>query len=202
MIPLCDLATREQVIALQTLYSRWEAHAIELGADRRAARLTWASEAVGRSISSFSDLRHEEARGLIDLLKASLGQAVGHGKAKPWRKVGARDRAQAAGTAGRREGEPEFIQMASADDLARIAEMLRRLQWTREQFDAWLQSPRSPLSSGDATIRTVRQANRVYWALKAMLTRSGGWQKRGGRKPSRAAHSEQLEEVRTRTSLA
>jgi len=79
--------------------------------------------------------------------------------------------------------------MASADDLARIDELLSRLKWTREQFNAWLKSPRSPLaSSNTVAIRTATQANRIYWALKAMLVRSGGWHRASRKKnPTRGA---------------
>jgi hypothetical protein len=37
-------ATRDQVVALMALYSKWEAHSLPDGADPRAARLAWASE--------------------------------------------------------------------------------------------------------------------------------------------------------------
>ena len=68
--------------------------------------------------------------------------------------------------------------MASADDLARIDEALQRLRWTKEQFDSWLKSGSSPLKQkdGDVAIRTVAEANKVWWALKAMLVRAGLWQ--------------------------
>lgn len=175
MITQIALATRQQVIALQALWSRWESHSIEAGANTRDARLKWATENTGRHISSFSELSREEARCLIDLLKALMSQPTSE-RPDPWRRIDSRDRAQAAGTAGRRKAEAGFIQMANADDLARIDELLARLQWTREQFETWLGSPRSPLGKeAGSTIRTVRQANRVYWALKAMLTRTGGW---------------------------
>jgi hypothetical protein len=169
-------ATRDQVVALMALYSQWEKHALPEGADPRAARLAWASEHTGREVSSFSNLSLDEARNLIDMLKGSLGQPLGE-KPRPWRRVYSRDRAQAAGRAGRRGDASSLIQLASPEDLARVDELLRRLDWTQEQFNAWLRSPRSPVGSKDQfAIRTAAQANRIYWALKAMLVRAGRWQ--------------------------
>lgn len=169
-------ANGDQIKALQALYSLWQRHTLDLSGDPRAVRLMWASENTGRNISSFSDLTRDEARILIDLLKGYVGQSVG--KPQPWRRINSRERAQAAGTAGRRDEVTSFIQMASPDDLARVDELVLRLAWTPEQFNAWLKSPRSPLGSTDqAVIHTAVQANRIYWALKAMLVRAGGWHK-------------------------
>jgi hypothetical protein len=168
-------ANGEQIKALQTLCGQWQKHALDAGDDPRAARLAWASVNTGRDISSFSDLTRDEARLLIDLMKGSLGQPIGK-QPQPWRRINSRERAQAAGTAGRKDKTVSFIQMASPDDLARVNELVRRLAWTQEQFNAWLKSPRSPLGSTDkAVIRTAAQANRIYWALKAMLVRAGDW---------------------------
>jgi hypothetical protein len=165
--------SRGQIVALQSLYAKWAGHAI--CEDERADRLAWASEETGRTISSFSDLTSDEARILIDALKGSLGQPVS-APPQPWRKVRSRDRAQAAGTAGRRGFDSTVAHIVSADDLARIDEAVRRLGWTREQYEAWLRSDRSPLGDKEsATIRTVAEANKVWWALKNMLIRSGNW---------------------------
>lgn len=178
-------ATGEQIKALQTLYGQLTRHSGPDTSDPRAARLAWASEITGRSISSFSNLTGDEARRLIDILKGSTGQLIADSPS-PWRRIDSRDRAQAAGTAGRRSGEPSFIQMASPDDVARIDELLRRLGWSRERYEGWLRSLRSPVSLTDGvTVRTTAQANRIYWALKAMLTRGGGWRESGRRKPPR-----------------
>lgn len=169
--------TGDQLRALQTLYSQWQRHTFDEDADPRSARLAWASANTGREIASFRDLTRDEARILIDLLKGSVGQSVRE-QPQPWRRINSRERAQAAGTAGRKQETVSFIQMASPDDLARVDELVRRLAWTSEQFTAWLKSPRSPLGSTDqAVIRTTAQANRVYWALKAMMVRRGRWHK-------------------------
>lgn len=127
-------ASGEQIKALQTLYGQWRGHSLQERGDPRVARLAWASERTGREISSFSYLTCDEARLLIDLLKGSMGKPIGD-HPQPWRRVDSRERAQAAGTSGRRECGPSFIQMASADDLARVDELVRRLEWTPEQFN-------------------------------------------------------------------
>jgi hypothetical protein len=189
------VATREQIAALQSLYSKWEAHTLPTASDRRAARLAWASENVGHPIASFLDLTRDEARGLIDVLKGTLGQPVRE-QPRPWRRIRSRERAHAAGTAGRHGAGQSFIQMASPDDYARIDEALRRLGWTREQYEAWLQSSSSPLPvKKSGPILTVGEANKVWWALKAMLQRSGRWlpgRKRSGNS-RRGPHAGQVQ---------
>ncbi|MGD1106937.1 MAG: hypothetical protein ABR865_07815 [Terracidiphilus sp.] len=168
-------ATRAQLIALQTLYSQWSAHTFPAGADARAARLAWATAAIGRQVFSFRDLTDDEARALIDMLKGSMGQPLIR-EPRPWRRIRSRERAHAAGTSGRKDADAAFIQMASPDDLARIDEALRRLGWSEEQYAAWLRSSVSPVpSKADSAIRTVAEANKIWWALKAMLRRSGNW---------------------------
>jgi hypothetical protein len=184
--PPSDRANGDQIKALQTLYGHWRRHALQEGGDPRAARLAWASEITGRAISSFSDLTRDEAGSLIDLLKGSMGQPIGD-RPQPWRRVNSRERAQAAGTSGRRNSELSFIQMASPDDLARVDELVRRLEWSPEQLSAWLKSPRSPLGAIEKpVIRTAAQANRIYWALKAMLVRTGRWHKSISKRASRS----------------
>ncbi len=169
------IASRDQVIILHTLYSAWERHTVQASRDSRSERLAWASENVGRPVSSFAELTRDEARQLVDRLKGSMEQPVGEA-ARPWRRIRSRERAHAAGTAGRRDRSSSVIQMASPDDIARIDEAVRRLGWSRDQYENWLKSKRSPINSKDqALIRTVTEANRVWWALKAMLRRSGEW---------------------------
>lgn len=172
-------STREQVIALHSLYGRWEKHALQLGDDdARSTRLQWASEAIGRTIDSFSDLTRDEARELIDRLKGSIGQDLTQ-MPNPWRHIRSRDRAKTAGTSGRGDGDTSLIQLASPDDLARVNAAVERLGWTRERYDTWLCSPSSPVASKRAVaILTVADANKVWWALKNMLKRSGNWEPR------------------------
>ncbi len=67
--------------------------------------------------------------------------------------------------------------MAESFDLEVIESYYARLGWSRETFDGWLRSPRSPLgrNKSQPKITTVAQANRVRWALKRMLQKKGLW---------------------------
>lgn len=173
-------ANRAQIVALHTLFSAWHSHTIEATADVREARLSWASESLGYQVSTFSALTADEARRLIDILKQLCGQPVRE-QPQPWRRVPARDRAHEAGTAGRKGVRSAVIHLASPDDFARIDDALQRLGWSQDRFEAWLQSSSSPLhdhGEGKPAIRTVAEANRVFWALKAMMIRAGVWQRK------------------------
>ena len=172
-------ANRDQIVALQTLFAAWHSRDLTENVDLRSARLAWASERLEREINSFNDLSGDQARLLIDVLKQSLGQPLTR-QPQPWRRVRARDRAQQAGTAGRRGVSSSLIEMVGPDDLARIEDARRRLGWTTEQLDAWLRSTSSPLKdkAGEPAIRSVSDANRVWWALKAMMVRVGVWKSR------------------------
>lgn len=182
-------ATRDQIVALHTLYAQWERHSLPGSDNDRAARLAWASESLCRKIASFSELSRDDARWLIDALKGSLGQALTE-QPQPWRRVRSRDKAQAAGTAGRRNTESSVIQMASPDDRARINELVRRLGWSSDRYEAWLISKFCPVAlKNQADILTLEDANKIYWALKAMLRRSGGWSPSSRKRPGRAANS-------------
>jgi hypothetical protein len=173
-----EQVNRAQLGALQVLYMKWSAAGFAPDQDEhaRTTRLAWASENVGRSVSSFSDLTRDEARRLIDLLKTFLGQKLTR-PSSPWRRIRERIPAQLAGTAGRKGIDSALVQLSSADDLARIAEVLERLGWDEERCQKWLLSARSPLRGSDRMIRTLADANRVYWALKAMVVRCGRWEK-------------------------
>jgi len=161
--------SRFQLRRLQTLYSVVTSR--ELGGEgSREARLSWAAKAIGRTIASFSDLDSNEANQLIDTLQAELGQA----SFKPFRRISDRDRAQAAGTEGRKRSPQDVKTIICAEDFSRINDAVARLGWTREQLEAWLASSSSPLK-GLTAIRTLGDANRVWWALKNMLKREGKW---------------------------
>lgn len=128
----------------------------------RTARLAWASEILGREVSSFTALCSDEAALLIDTLKRALGQKV-----TPPRRRPGRDQAFAYGTAGRRNQVSNEIQLVDEATLDLIAHLAIRLGWTVERFDVFLLSPSSPVRSG--AIRTLAEANRIIWALKNML---------------------------------
>lgn len=171
-----------QLVALQTLWSQYARRSLDVpAAGDRAARLDWAEKNIGRRIASFKDLTKGEAIMLIDLLRVALGQAPGK-KKRPGGLRG--DDARRAGLDGRKDGDQFDPKLASAEDLTTIESFYLRLGWTRVQFDAWLRSGRSPLARkineqriapSDPQVRTVRDANRVRWALKGMLAARGLW---------------------------
>jgi hypothetical protein len=164
--------SKGQMARLQVLYSQLAAHT-DQGTDR-AARIAWASSLLCRSIASFKDLTQGDARHLIDTLQGQLGVKV---PARPRRRM-SRDAAHRAGTQGRRGDASNELTIASAADIARIQYVMGLIGWSQDQLDAWLRSSRSPLSNrASGTIRTLKDANRVYWALKGMAAAQGKWQK-------------------------
>ncbi|HKW74853.1 MAG TPA: hypothetical protein VJN64_04950 [Terriglobales bacterium] len=132
----------------------------------REQRIAWASGVIGRQIASFSDLRSDEAALLIDTLKKALGQKVNPPRRRP-----DRDQALAYGTAGRRANQSKEIRLVDDATLELVDRLVEQLGWTRERFDAFLNSRTSPLRGG--TIRTLNEANRVILALRGMLRRNG-----------------------------
>jgi hypothetical protein len=159
-----------QLTRLQVL---WTQHAgREMMNNSRDERLRWASEQIKRAISSFKELSITEASDLINLLQAELGIKESSPAVRPRRfrsRIKDRDQAQAAGTEGRR-GSPDTFTIARAEDIGMIDSMLSEMDWTRERLDAFLQSPSSPLRT-NRQIRTVRDVNRVLWALKGIAKR-------------------------------
>lgn len=165
--------TKAQMQRLQVLYSQLARHTDQ--STDRDARLTWASSLLQRPVSSFGELSIADARHLIDTLQGQLGVKM---PAKPRRRLG-REAAHRAGTAGRRADQSNEIVLAGKDDLERIQRARVDLGWSQAQFDAWLRSPRSPMrNKASAEIRTLADANRVWWALKGMLRHQGLWKER------------------------
>lgn len=160
---------------LHTLFGIYAAHSLDVGgADAGAARLAWASATIGHQVQSFNALTDTDADELIDALKRLTRQPI-HERER-WTRMRDRHAARAFGTHGRRSRRSNDEVMASAGDLAAIDQMWQRLGWTREQFDAWIAGPSSPLGNhATVTLRSLRQANRVRWALKALLKKAGLW---------------------------
>lgn len=159
-----------QMKRLQVLYAQLCAHT-DQRADRES-RLIWAAGLLERPIASFSNLTQDDARHLIDSLQGQLGIPS---NVKPQRKRPRldRDSAHKAGTEGRRGFESNAATLAGANDLARIEYALDQLGWNQVQLDAWLRSSRSPLRNrSNPQIRTLGDANRVWWALKRMIDRN------------------------------
>jgi len=163
--------TSGQMKRLQVLYAQLARRTME-GTDR-ASRLVWAAAQIGRSIASFHDLTQDEARHLIDSTQAQLGVKV------PPKKRLDRDAAHRAGTEGRRSDTSNQSTLVSPADMARIQHALEILGWSQAQLDGWLRSPSSPLRNhSQASIRTLGDANRVWWALKRMAVARGLWKEK------------------------
>ncbi|MDE3162517.1 MAG: hypothetical protein KGL64_04585 [Acidobacteriota bacterium] len=108
---------------------------------------------------------------LIDGLQGQLGL---HAPRK--RRSLDRESARRAGTEGRKGSSSASVTLACAADLARIQHALTMIGWNESQLEAWLRSSRSPLGSrSNPTIRTLADANRVWWALKRVARRKGVW---------------------------
>ncbi|MDR3798001.1 MAG: hypothetical protein P4K93_07600 [Terracidiphilus sp.] len=165
--------TPGQMKRLQVLYGQLARHTQE-GADR-ASRMAWASKLLLRPIMSFKDLSDHDARHLIDTIQGQLGVKV---PARPRKRLD-RDTAQKAGTEGRRGYQSNETTLAGPSEFARIRYVLDLIGWSQAQFEGWLRSSRSPLSNRtNPVIRTLYEANRVYWALKGMATAQGKWKGR------------------------
>jgi hypothetical protein len=173
--------TSAQLTRLQTLYAQYSRRAIDLDSSREC-RLKWAAEILRQPVTSFSKLSFDDAGRLIDALHGALGIETTPRRRKR-AKMQDRDLAQAAGTEGRHDGDPQRTTMASQRDLDRIQDAIKRLDWSQDQFEQWLRSQRSPLARKvtvaiaptSPTIRTTGEANRVWWALKKMLKQRGLW---------------------------
>jgi hypothetical protein len=168
--------SREQLKRLQTLYSQFAAASTDPRTRSREERLLCVSLIVGRQVESFSELTAAEAKTAIDRLKKNSSQRPVAGGQKKKKRMDA-ERAQRHGTDGRYDsGFRDAPRMAEAYDLEQIEGYYHRLGWSRDTFDAWLRSPRSPLGRrGRPQIRTIAEANRVRWALKRMLQKNGLW---------------------------
>jgi hypothetical protein len=170
-----------QLTKLQTLWHQYAARDLTVG-DPRAVRLHWASQVIGRKITSFKDCTKTEANRLIFALNGVLGLST---KSEGYSST-SRSRAHQRGTQGRRNSDSKVLTLATTKDIARIDQAMDRLGWSRVQFDAWLRSPTSPLKNrGNPQIKTQADANRVWWAMKRLLQRAGRW----NNKPTQEASS-------------
>ena len=157
----------EQRVKVMTLWNQYKRRSLDVLSDDREERLAWAGGVVQRKISSFNELTGLEAARVISALNVSLGL--------PEHQPRSRERAQAAGTHGRRNDDGRNVEIASQADLDRIQHALDRLGWDQNRFDRFLASPTSPIR-GKAKIQTVGDANKVWWALKRFIKREGKWE--------------------------
>jgi len=114
----------------------------------RETRILWAIWNCDRKITSFNQLTRAEASD------------------------------EAAGREGRRgDGGPHTL--VSGEEIARIQRAKERLGWDEARFEKWLRSPSSPLGKrSNPAIRTLGDANRVWWAMKELLKQAGKWEAR------------------------
>ena len=166
--------SKGQLVRLQILYQQLAHHELGMGLSREE-RVAWASARLHKPVKSFSDLSREDAGWLIDQIQTHLGVKA---PAKPRKRLD-RDAAHSAGTEGRRMDDGKQSTLAGAAEFARIRYVLDMLSWNEQQFEAWLRSSRSPLGRrATPTIRTLGDANRVWWALKRMAKAGGLWKER------------------------
>lgn len=157
---------------LQVLYAQYEAHSLDC-APGREGRLAWANEQLGRApnnqLASFSDLTSDEGIRLIDGLQRAVGHKVP--SKTPRRRLNRKD-AEKAGTEGRYDHIHAETTMVAPDDrvFVKIREQLDRLGWNQQGLEHFLLSPKSP-TKGKLAIRTLADANKVYWALKRIPSR-------------------------------
>jgi hypothetical protein len=179
--------TAPQLKRLQVLYAQYASHALGL-TNSREDRLRFASERIGRKIASFSDLTLDEGIKLIDGIQRALGVALP--SKTPRRRKSQRD-ALNAGTHGRHDQATSETVLVGDSDIRRIQRQLDRLGWTQARLEAFLASPRGP-NARRTQIRTLADANRVYWALKHITPR-----------PAKPGEPVSLEEaqIEERTSL-
>jgi hypothetical protein len=166
--------TKGQLVRLQILYQQLAHHELGMGLSREE-RVAWASARLHKPVKSFSDLSREEAGWLIDQIQTYLGVKV---PARPRKRLD-RDAAHRAGTEGRRSDPGRQSTLAGKAEVARIHYVLDVLGWNEQQLEAWLRSSRSPLAhNATPVIRTLGDANRVWWALKRMAKARGLWKER------------------------
>jgi hypothetical protein len=160
-----------QITALHSLFRLYAPRFIGAAPIGRAERLAWASDRVGRSLTSFSDLHASEAARLIDVMKGLLGQKIiAPSSAAAKQRRPDRDQAHAYGTAGRRSEHSNTKIMVDAPTLALVDRLREQLGWNQARFESFLQSASSPVAG--SVIRTLQDANRVIWAFRNMLRRA------------------------------
>jgi len=163
--------SKGQLVRLQILYQQLASHEIGMGKSREE-RVAWSSARLRKSVTSFKELSFSDAGFLIDQIQSQLGVKA---PAAPRKRLD-RDAAHSAGTEGRHDDSGKQSTMAGKAEFARIRYLLDVLGWNEQQLDGWLRSTRSPLTHhASPVIRTLGDANRVWWALKRMAIARGLW---------------------------
>ena len=183
--------TAAQLKRLQTLFSKYAAGQglAKLPADElRDLRLGFLHSVLDRTVESTKDLTLAEARRAIDELQKLLPpELIRKASPAPYG-AGDRESNRQLGAAGRRGDKGKVLQVPDGRTLEKIAAQIAELGWTQDRFDAWLRSRSGPLG-GRSSILTQADANRVHWALKAILKRNASPQSPA---PAGAGQSEEV----------
>lgn len=155
--------TPAQLRRLQVLCKQYESHSLDFGSGREE-RLHWASTQIGRPVTSFSVLTTDEGIRLIDTLQRVLGVRSPNQSSE---RSNSRHARRKAGTEGRHDQSHWEQTLVGDKDIRRIQREMDRMGWTQDRLMAFLASPRGP-NDRRTSIRTLGDANRVYWALKRM----------------------------------
>jgi len=161
---------------LQILYGQYAARSFDVGT-RREDRMAWATEVLGRAVDSFSNLTADEGKQLIDHLQAIL--SIQQTLPAKRQRMSKRD-AQKHGTEGRRDQlHDETTMVDGSEPIFRLIQMqMTQLGMDEERLKRFLRSSYGP-NNGRDTIRTLGDANRVWWALKRQVAYQDKTRKKG-----------------------
>ncbi len=154
--------TPAQLKRLQVLYGQFARKSLDAG-DGRDARLSWASEQTGRTITSFSDLESIEAKRMIDGLQQLLNVKAPNQSPEP-----SREQRRQQGTAGRHDGAPNLTTLAGPRDLAMLDRDRVALGWDEARLEAFMRGKKSP-TKGRTTLLTLTDINMTHWALQRFI---------------------------------
>jgi len=115
-------------------------------------------------VDSLKKLTDQQCRKLLDGIRTDYGKQRQHAGHSGWKGT---VRGEAMGTEGGRNERPsKAAHLVNARELAMLAEAAAIRGWSRETLDTFIQRQlrRRPM-------RTMRDFNKVFWALKAMNRR-------------------------------
>lgn len=114
--------------------------------------------------SSLKLLTDQECRKILDGIRADYGKQRQNAGRSGWR---GSSRGQAMGTAGAKSKEPvRTTYLVNARELAMLSDAAAIRGWSRETLNTFIQR-----QLRHRPLRTMRDFNKVFWALKAMNRR-------------------------------
>lgn len=151
--------SQRQLACIQSLWARrMRTAAIAGGEEARELRHAYIREVTSGRAAATNELSFADA---MRVIRSLIDDQAGR------RTIADRERAQAAGTHGRRGSSSRQIAIASPEQVNLLIGHADRLGWTRERLDAFIARQ---LGSG-RRVRTVGDCNKVLWGLKSMLRR-------------------------------